>query len=152
MLVNARKQCFVALHGFWAKFLERPRWFRYLLAFCLLVVLIGFVVDVKNTRDYPGADLRPRVVGYRLLITGRDPYRFLWTPGMSSRLVDPYLPPGLDLTRTAATPTTLLIDAPLEPFSYQVQRYIWLLAQWALLLGMIFWQCGGSPAKIAGCS
>lgn len=108
-----------------------------MLAACTLALLVALVVDASNTQDYPGADFRPRVVGYRLLETHQNPYDFRWTPGVSDRYVDPYLPSGLALTRTTVTPTTLLLQAPLELLSYQSQRVTWLVVQWALLLVMV---------------
>ena len=110
---------------------------------CLLILgavvtAVGFVVDVNYTLKDGSADFRPRVVGYRLMINGHDPYRFLWQPGMSTGLIDPYLPPGQSLTRTTVTPTTLFLNAPIDHLPYKQQQVAWLVAQWALFLGMLF--------------
>ena len=85
-LVNAVKQGATAAHALAVRCPQWQRWFRYVLALCVLTVLSDFVADPQNTRDFPGADFRRGVVKYRLLISGRDPCRSHWTAGMSARL------------------------------------------------------------------
>ena len=120
-----------------ATFARMPHWRRYVVGVCLVVLLVCAGVDAYNTVHHAGADFRPRVVGYRLLKSHQDPYVFRWMPGMSDRYIDPFLPSGLELTRTTVSPTTLLLQVPLEPLSYQNQRIAWLVVQWALLLAMV---------------
>jgi hypothetical protein len=111
---------------------------RYLLLLAVAVTIVGFLVDVSYTIKDGAADFRPRVTGYRLMVGGHDPYRFLWQPGMPAKFVDPYLPSHQSLTRTTVTPTALLLNAPLDALTYKQQKLAWLFVQWALFLGMLY--------------
>ena len=62
-----------------------------LLIFAIIISVFGFYRDFTNTIRYGGIDLRPRVVGARLLLEDIDPYHFKWTQNESDLLLDPVL-------------------------------------------------------------
>ncbi|MBE0429625.1 MAG: DUF2029 domain-containing protein [Thermoleophilia bacterium] len=119
------------------------------MAAALLVAFGALVVDFGNTVEFGGADLRNRVVGSRLLVSGHDPYHFKWRQGMSERLLDPNGSPTNPITLTTATPALLTLQAPFAWIDYKILRVGWLAAQWGLLLLALalFSRMAGTPAK-----
>ncbi|MBF2074798.1 MAG: DUF2029 domain-containing protein [Synechococcales cyanobacterium C42_A2020_086] len=95
---------------------------------------LGFVADLNNTLTYGGIDLRNRVVGARLLASGKDPYFFRWQPGDDERFLDPLDKPEIPVSRVTVPPTALLLYRPFEALPYRQQRLIWLGLQWLALL------------------
>lgn len=109
-----------------------------LLAFALIIALLGFVTDIRNTIKFGGIDLRNRVVGARLLTKGLDPYHFKWTPGNDERLLDPLDWPTIPVTRTTVNPSVLLFHSLFANLPYFPQRIIWFVVQWFCLIASLF--------------
>jgi hypothetical protein len=109
--------------------------------FAIGIVVLSFSLDLQNTLHYGGVDLRPRVVGARLLAEGKDPYFFSWQPGMSEKLLDPLIVPGSTGSRIVSPPNILALHALISSYPFLEQKIIWLVAQWASLLAIIalFW-------------
>ena len=121
-----------------------------LLAIAAIVIsIIGFVVDLHNTLTYPGTDLRNRVVGARLMLEGIDPYFFKWQPGLSDKFYDPLDIPTEFLSKLSVPPTVLALHSTIAGLSYVQQKIVWLLVQWAALIGtvLIFIKTSNSQAK-----
>ncbi|BAZ09047.1 hypothetical protein NIES4071_08530 [Calothrix sp. NIES-4071] len=109
-----------------------------LLVFALVITLLGFFTDIRNTLKFGGIDLRNRVVGARLLIRGLDPYHFKWSPGNDERLLDPLDWPTIPVTRTTVNPSILLFHSIFANLPYFTQRIIWLVIQWFFLIASVF--------------
>ena len=104
----------------------------------LVITIISFLIDLKNTLTYPGTDLRNRVVGARLMLEGIDPYFFKWQPGLSERFYDPLDVPTALLSKLSVPPTVLVIHSLFAGLPYLYQKIIWLLIQWGALIGITF--------------
>ena len=104
----------------------------------LSIIATGFALDLHNTLTFPGSDLRSRVVGARLMLEGIDPYIFKWHPGLSERFYDPLDIPSVLVSRLSVPPTVLTLHAPIAQLSYLQQKIIWLLVQWAALIGTVW--------------
>ncbi|MBV8882690.1 MAG: DUF2029 domain-containing protein [Chroococcidiopsidaceae cyanobacterium CP_BM_RX_35] len=102
------------------------------LIFAVIVSILGFVVDIENTLNYGGVDLRNRVVAARLLLDGIDPYYFKWHHGMSDLWLDPLVNPNWPVSRVTVPPTVLMLHATIAKLPYFIQRIIWLILQWGL--------------------
>ncbi|MEQ8381704.1 MAG: glycosyltransferase 87 family protein [Coleofasciculus sp. A1-SPW-01] len=115
----------------------------------IFISSFGFIVDIKNTIEYGGVDLRQRVVGARLLLNKIDPYYFKWHLGDSELFLDPQDNKDWDVSRVTVTPTILTFHAIIANFSYQNQKIIWLILQWIFLGGSlaIFVKCESSQIK-----
>ncbi|MEC4881463.1 MAG: hypothetical protein SAL70_08950, partial [Scytonema sp. PMC 1070.18] len=100
--------------------------------------LLGFLVDLKNTFEYGGIDLRNRVVGARLLNRGMDPYYFKWSQGQDERLLDPLDKPYIPVSRVTVPPTVLLLHSTFANLPYFIQRVAWFLLQWGAFLTSLF--------------
>ena len=111
--------------------------FTLLVTVAVLVLTIGFVVDLHNTLVYPGSDLRNRVVGARLMLEGIDPYTFKWQPGWSEKFYDPLAVPTEQISKLSVPPTVLVLHAAIANLSYGQQKIIWLLVQWSALIGTV---------------
>jgi Glycosyltransferase family 87 len=109
-----------------------------LLVFALIIALLGFIIDIRNTLKFGGIDLRNRVVGARLLTKGLDPYHFKWTPIDDQKLLDPLDWPTIPVTRTTVNPSILLFHSLFANLPYFSQRIIWFIIQWFCFLGSIF--------------
>ena len=112
----------------------------------IIIALISLVVSIRDSRDYPGGDLRCRVVGARLMTLERDPYstafqddrRFTEPTWRKNGPTIPY------------TPSLLLFTMPICWVPYHTQRFIWSGLEWASLLLGIFLLTKlipGAPAK-----
>ncbi|MBV9387391.1 MAG: DUF2029 domain-containing protein [Chroococcidiopsidaceae cyanobacterium CP_BM_ER_R8_30] len=104
------------------------------LIFAVIISVVGFVVDLENTLNYGGVDLRNRVVGARLLLNGIDPYYFKWHHGMPDLWLDPLVDPNWPVSRVTVPPTVLMVHATIAKLPYFTQRIIWFLLQWGFLL------------------
>ena len=111
---------------------------KLLLIVAAVVTIIGFLIDLRNTLNYPGTDLRNRVVGTRLMLEGIDPYFFKWQPGLSEKFYDPLDIPSQLLSKLSVTPAVLVLHSLFVGLSYLQQKLIWLFVQWAALIGTIF--------------
>ncbi len=105
-----------------------------LLISAIILSLLGFYRDFKNTIEYGGIDLRPKVVGSRLLMEGYDPYHYKWSPGDSESLLDPNDSPDVPISRVTVTPAYLVFLSPIANIPYKIQKIIWLAVQWLLFL------------------
>jgi hypothetical protein len=112
-----------------------------LLYLVVAATLVSLAIDVHLTRSYGGVDLRDKVVGSRSLLAGRSLYYDPWSPGDPEELADPMLPPGAAMTRYTGTPFQALLLAPLAKLPYGLARWLWLLAQYALLF-LAVWLAG----------
>ena len=110
------------------------KFLNILLMLAILIAILGFIADLKNTLVYGGIDLRNRVIGARLLIDGIDPYYFHWHPGLSELLADPNHDPNSIVSKVTVTPTALTLYSVIARLPYFYQRLLWLFAQWVLLL------------------
>ena len=116
---------------------KKDRIIKLLLIAAVIITIIGFLVDLKNTITYPGTDLRNRVVGARLMLKGIDPYFFKWQPGLSERFYDPLDIPTELLSKLSVPPTVLVLHSLFAELSYLTQKIIWLFVQWGALIGII---------------
>jgi hypothetical protein len=105
------------------------------LALAILAVW-SFAADWAMVSQSGSIDYRNRVTGLRLLADGQDPYHYKWTMGNPVRFFDPFENAALPITKTTVTPATLLTGWPLALLPYPVAKFLWFLAQWALLAGL----------------
>ena len=122
---------------------------KFLLITAAIITIIGFIVDFRNTLAYPGTDLRNRVVGARLMLKGIDPYFFKWQPGLPAKFYDPLDISSELLSKLSVPPTVLVLHSIIAGLSYAQQKVIWLLVQWAALIGtmLIFIRARNSQSK-----
>jgi|GEM_PF-1242242 len=132
------------------KFKHQNSIVNLLLISAVIITIIGFLVDFRNTITYPGTDLRNRVVGARLMLEGIDPYFFKWQPGLSERFYDPLDIPTELLSKLSVPPTVLVLHSLFAGLSYLQQKIIWLFVQWAALIGtiLIFVKTSNSRPKV----
>jgi len=100
-----------------------------------LVLLVSFRIDLANTEQGGAVDFRNRITGVRLLEHGIDPYHFIWHEGDPPEYCDLRNNPHLPVSKTTVTPTLLMLYAPLALLPYRSAQFLWLVAQWLLLLG-----------------
>ena len=121
---------------------------RLLLIFAIIISLLGFCRDFKNTFEYGGIDFRANSVAAKLLIEGEDPYHFKWSQNKSDTLLDPNDYPNKPVSRVTSLPTVFLIYMPISKLPYKVQRVIWFIFQWVLLLLSIILFSKSSNSKV----
>lgn len=102
-----------------------------------LTLLISFVIDWRNLGASGSIDLRNRITGIRLLEEGQDPFHYKWRTHEPERFCDPYNNLAVSVSKTTVTPAFLVLHAPLGALPYRPAQYLWLLAQWGALLGML---------------
>ncbi len=131
------------------KLTKRSKIINLVLIAAVVITIIGFLVDLRNTLIYPGTDLRNRIVGARLMLKGIDPYFFKWQPGLSARFYDPLDIHTELLSKVSVPPTVLVLHSVIAGLSYLQQKVIWLIVQWAALLGtvLIFLKTSNSQPK-----
>ena len=114
-----------------------------------VIIIISFLVDIRNTLTYPGTDLRNRVVGARLMLDGIDPYFFKWQPELSERFYDPLDIPTKILSKLSVPPTVLVLHSLFAGLPYLQQKIIWLLVQWAAFIStsLIFIKTSNDKTK-----
>lgn len=117
--------------------LNRNQVANLLILVAVVITIVGFASDFYNTISYPGSDLRNRVVGARLMLEGIDPYLFKWQVGLSERFFDPLDDPTELVSKLSVPPTVLTLHAAIANLPYIQQKVIWLLCQWAALVGTI---------------
>ncbi len=121
--------------------IRKPLFHEKTIAGLLLLVglfssLLAFLVSARDCFQYPGVDLRCRVVAARAIRMGLDPYQYEWREGMSEQLLDPTRRhPGP--SRATYPPTLLMLYVPLSGFPYQTQRAIWFLLEWSALVASL---------------
>jgi hypothetical protein len=109
-----------------------------LLIVAIVIGLLGFLSDFRNTLKFGGIDLRNRVVGARLLTKGLDPYYFKWRQGDDERLIDPLDWPTIPVSRVTVNPSILLFQSTFANLPYFPQRIIWFVMQWFCLITSVF--------------
>jgi hypothetical protein len=111
-----------------------PRWFWIAIGVALFV---SFVFDLANTNVNGAIDLRNRITGVRLLESGIDPYTYKWHYDDPDIYLDVFNNPNplVTVSKTTASPALLILHAPLAALAYRDGEFVWLFAQWALLLG-----------------
>src|SRR5476651_783636 len=100
-----------------------------------LALLVSFGIDFSNTAQGGAIDLRNRITGLRLLEAGIDAYHYKWREGEPAAYADVYNNPKLPVSKTTATPALLMLHLPLAALPYRLAQFLWLFAQWLLLLG-----------------
>jgi len=105
----------------------RKLWLRGI-AIALTLIVIGhvMVLTVHDVENYPGIDLRVRVVGARLLIRGMNPYY-----DFRHEIHPPHL---RLLSGDTFSPALLLLYAPLCEFDWRVQRVVYFAVDWIAML------------------
>jgi hypothetical protein len=101
-----------------------------------IALLVSFGVDLANTIQGGAIDFRNRITGVRLLEHGIDAYTFKWHHGDPDLYCDVFNNPQLPVSKTTATPTLLVLHAPLALLPYRAAEFAWLFAQWLMLLGI----------------
>jgi len=105
-----------------------------------LAVLVSFGIDFSNSAQGGAIDLRNRVVGARVLAHGIDPYHYQWREGEPPEYCDPLRDPNIPVSRATAAPPVIMLHLVFAPLPYRAAQYLWLVAQWLLLLGT-GWLC-----------
>jgi len=100
-----------------------------------LALAISFYVDISNTLPGGSIDLRNRITGVRTMTADIAPYHYKWHEPEPPEYCDPFNNPASPVSKVTATPTGLLLLAPLAALDYRSAQWLWLLLQWALLLG-----------------
>jgi hypothetical protein len=112
-----------------------------------LALLASFAIDLAHNRHDGAVDFRNRITGARLLEHGLDPYRYIWHPGDPAEYCDTRNNPKLPVSKTTVTPALLLLHAPLAALPYRQAQFLWLFAQWLMLLGAgwLWWRAAPTP-------
>ena len=100
-----------------------------------VALLISFGIDLANTVAGGAIDLRNRITGVRLLENRIDPYTYKWTYGNPDTYCDVYNNPHISVSKTTASPALLLLHALVALLPYRLGEFVWLVAQWLMLLG-----------------
>jgi hypothetical protein len=100
-----------------------------------VALLVSFGIDFSNTTQNGAIDLRNRITGVRLMENGIDAYRYKWHEPQPAIYCDPYNNPKTPVSKTTGTPALLMLHAPLAALPYRLGQFLWLFAQWLLLLG-----------------
>lgn len=103
----------------------------------ILLMLLSFISDFRNTIYYGGIDLRTRVVGTRVFLEGKDPYFFNWQPGMPDTLLDPLVEVNAKTSRLTVPPSVLPLHVPFAKWTYLQQKILWLSIQWVSFISII---------------
>jgi hypothetical protein len=101
----------------------------------VLALLISFCIDLAHTAKSGASDFRSRIVGIRLLEHGMNAYTYHWHPGDLEQYCIPNDPPQSPVDGVTVTPALLMLHLPLAIFNYRVAQFLWLIAQWLMLLG-----------------
>ena len=119
------------------KLVQNKKLLKWLAILAIAITIVGFLVDLQNTLNYPGTDLRNRVVGARLALKGIDPYFFKWQPELSARFYDPLDISTELVSKLSIPPTALVLHSLFAGLPYLQQKIIWLVVQWAALIGTV---------------
>jgi hypothetical protein len=115
-----------------------PRLRILFLTLGFLLLFVNFLVSWSDKTQYAGVDLRPKIVGARALIAGRDPYSYTWSPSDGERYLDPtHRIPGPN-GNTYAPSMLLFIYAPTCWMDFKTLRTFWFFAEWAAMLLSIY--------------
>jgi len=112
-----------------------------------VALLVSFYIDLSNTEQGGAVDLRNRITGVRLLTHGIDPYRYIWHEGAPPEYCDLRNNPHLPVSKTTVTPTLLMLYLPVASVPYRTTQFLWLFAQWMMLLGTawLWWHACTTP-------
>jgi hypothetical protein len=100
-----------------------------------IALLVSFGVDFSNMAQGGSVDLRNRITGARLLERGIDAYHYKWREGEPPEYCDLRNNPRQPVSKTTVTPALLVLHLPLAALPYRQTQFLWLVAQWLLLLG-----------------
>ncbi len=108
----------------------------------VLLLANSFLVDWRIVATGGSIDYRNRVTGARLLGSGIDPFTYKWRPGQPVTYCDVYNNLAVEVSKTTVTPTFLTLMIPFAAFPYKASQFLWLMAQWGLLIGtgVIWWR------------
>lgn len=107
---------------------------NFLLIYSIIMSAIGITLDTVNILKYGSVDLRNRVVGTRLLLSGEDPYFFKWDKNTPEEIVDARdFYSDLPVSRLTVPPSVLLLHVPFSVIPYKSQQILWAAMQWLLL-------------------
>jgi hypothetical protein len=104
-------------------------------ALSLILLTISFIRDLRYEKLYPD-DLRNRIVGARLIYDGQSPYFYKWKPEHGMRYYDPANFNNLAISNITASPVLHQLFIPVCNLSQRTVSFIWLLAQYAILISM----------------
>jgi len=102
--------------------------------FCLLTVIESYFYSSLSG----GTDLRNRIVGSRLMASGRSPYFYKWHSGDGQSLLDPNDNPTRLANGNTVTPAVFILTYPLNQLNYPVIRFAWTTLQLLLILGTVW--------------
>jgi hypothetical protein len=106
---------------------NRKSWLRGIaIVLTLIVICHVLAVTIRDLENYPGIDLRAKVVGARLLIRGMNPYY-----DCRRELHPDHL---RMLTTNTYSPVLLLFYAPLCELDWKAQRIVYFVFDWVAML------------------
>jgi Glycosyltransferase family 87 len=123
---------------------------RFIMVLLGLIVLLSIAKSFYITEKFGGTDLRCRIVGSRLLLTGNSPYFYKWHPGDDIRYLDPNNKPYRQVNGNVVTPALLLLNKPLSLLPYRLVRISWTFIQYCLFVLTLFfiWKVNDSRKDI----
>jgi len=104
-----------------------------------IVALVCVCISFHDEQTYAGIDLRPKIVGARALLSGRDPYATTWNPAEGERLLNPRQRIPGPSGNTYAPTLLLFLYGPTCWLSFRILRLIWWCAEWAALGASVYW-------------
>jgi hypothetical protein len=108
-----------------------------IIPFCLLC----FATSISDLRSYPGADLRPKIVGARLLAAGLNPYK---SPTIG--LQNDYYRTNNFITYT---PALLMLYMPLSRLPFSIERFIYYCFDWlCVAIALYILQCSFCQTRL----
>jgi Glycosyltransferase family 87 len=120
------------------------------LSAALLAVVFALARSWEDAHQYPGVDLRSRIVGARNLLDGHSPYFTDQPPQSPERLIDPgRMFSGV--SQCTYSPATLAIYAPIANRPYGWQRPVWAcveLGSFLVSVGLLTRSIPGHRAKV----
>ena len=122
---------------------ERSELLRLLAVLALAgVMVVSFFGDWKMVTTGGSIDYRNRITGARVMAEGLDPFHYKWRRGAAEELCDPYNNLAVTVSQTTVTPTYLFLMLPLAALSYGDAQVLWLVIEWACLLGtgVVWWR------------
>jgi hypothetical protein len=109
--------------------------------FLLLTILKSFYFSYKNG----GTDLRPRIVGTRLMSTEHSPYFYKWKPADGEFFLEPNTDVKRIVNGNIVTPAVMYTIYPLAQLPYSQIRLWWTIFQLLAGLSCIFLVLKNNP-------
>lgn len=103
----------------------------------LLTIAFCIQRDIIYANDYPG-DLRPRVVGARLIEDGISPYFHKWDPSEGTRYYDREDYPPAKASNITATPFFHRLLIPIADYQQVEINNIWLVCEYVMFAIILF--------------